>query len=388
MESNVKISEKIRYIGVNDFKKKMFENHWPLPEGVTYNSYLVVDEKIALIDTAAAEFKAEFFANIRAEIGERPIDYLVVNHMEPDHSALMSDIRNKYPNIQIVANSRAVPMIAGYHGITDNMLVVKEDDELSLGACSLIFKMIPMVHWPETMVTWLEEEKTLFSGDAFGCFKAVENPLNSSFADYEEEMIRYYSNIVGKYGQQVQNALKKLAGLEIKRICSTHGPIWTNEAGKVVEIYDKMSRYQTEPGVCLVYGSMYGNTEKAALAIRDELLRRGVKCAVHNLNEENVSFAYRDVFKYDTVVVGAPTYNGNIFPVVEIFMQGISQRQIKNHRFAAFGSYTWAPASVKLMNAIASDSGFALVSEGVSFSQGFSDEKFGVENFVSEITRR
>ena len=388
MKSSVKISEKIRYIGVNDFKKKMFENHWPLYEGVTYNSYLVVDEKIALIDTAAAEFKNEFFENICAEIGERPIDYLIVNHMEPDHSALMSDIRSKYPDIQIVANSRALPMIEGYHGITNNILVVKEDDELNLGVCSLIFKMIPMVHWPETMVTWLDEEKTLFSGDAFGSFKAVEDPMNSAYSDYEEEMIRYYSNIVGKYGQQVQNALKKLSGLEIKRICSTHGPIWTDEAGKVVALYDKMSRYETEPGVCLVYASMYGNTEKAALAVRDELLKRGVKCALHNLNEENVSFAYRDVFKYDTVVVGAPTYNGNIFPIVETFMQGISQRQIKNHRFAAFGSYTWAPASVKLMNAIASESGFALVSEGVSFSQGFSNEKFGVENFVSELTKR
>lgn len=388
MGSNVKISERIRYIGVNDFKKKMFENHWPLPEGVTYNSYLVVDEKVALIDTAAAEFKDEFFANIKSEIGERPIDYLVVNHMEPDHSALMTDIKTQYPNIQIIANARAVPMIAGYHNITENILVVKEDDKVDLGTCSMIFKMIPMVHWPETMVTWVEEEKTIFSGDAFGCFKAVEDPLNSLYSDYEDEMIRYYSNIVGKYGQQVQNALKKLSGLQIERICSTHGPVWTKEAGKVVELYDKMSRYEAEPGVCLVYASMYGNTEKAALAVRDEILRRGVKCSVCNLNEENVSFAYRDVFKYDTVVVGAPTYNGNIFPVVETFMQGISQRLIKDHRFAAFGSYTWAPASVKLMNAIASESGFILMSEGVSFNQGFSPEKFDVESFVSEILKR
>lgn len=198
-------------------------------------------------------------------------------------------------------------------------------------------------------------------------------------------MIRYYSNIVGKYGVPVQNALKKLSNLNIKRICSTHGPVWENEAKKVVALYDRMSRYETEHGACIVYASMYGNTEKAAFAVRDELTRNGVKCVLHNLNEENVSFAYRDVFKYDTIIAGSPTYNGCIFPAVETFMHGIRLRQIKNHKFAAFGSYTWSPASVRLMNNIAAETGLELVSDGISFAQGYSDNKFNVKSFLKDI---
>ena len=381
----MRVSDRIRYVGVNDLKKQLFENQWPLPFGITYNSYLIVDEKIALIDTAAAGFKEDFFKNIKAEIGDRAIDYLIVNHMEPDHSALMADIRRQYPDIKIVTNAKAVPMIAGYQDITDDIMVIKDFDKLNLGTCSLAFYMIPMVHWPETMATWMEEEKTLFSGDAFGCFKSVDNPTGSKCSDYEDEMIRYYSNIVGKYGTPVQNALKKLSCLSIERICSTHGPIWTEEAPKVVDLYDRMSRYDTKSGVCLVYASMYGNTEKAAMAVRDELQRVGVECMVHNLNEENVSFAYRDVFKYDTIVVGSPTYNGCIFPSVENFMKGVCMRQISKHKFAAFGSYTWAGASVKLLNKMAEEAGIKLVSEGISFNHGYSDNKFDVKLFVNDI---
>lgn len=383
--NNMRISDRIRYVGVNDLNKQFFENQWPLPSGVSYNSYLVVDEKIALIDTAAAGFKEDFLKNIEVEIGDRPIDYLVVNHMEPDHSALMSDIRNQYPDIQIVTNAKAVPMIAGYQDITDNIMVVKDMDKLNLGSSSLNFFMIPMVHWPETMVTWHEEEKTLFSGDAFGCFKAVDNPLSSEFCDFEDEMIRYYSNIVGKYGTPVQNALKKLKSLDIQRICSTHGPVWQEELSKVVDLYDRMSRYKTKPGVCLVYASMYGNTEKAAMAVKDELDKRGIECAVHNLNEENVSFAYRDVFKYDTIIVGSPTYNGNIFPSIETFMNGIKLRLVRDRKFEAFGSYTWAAASVKLLNAFAKESGLNVVSDGISFAQGYTETKFDVKSLIDSI---
>ena len=237
---NRKISEKIRYVGVNDHHKVIFEGMWPLPFGVTYNSYLVVDDKIALIDTAEADFSKEFLSNIRSEIGDRKIDWLVVNHMEPDHSSLMREIRETYPDIQIVTNAKAVPMINGYYGITDNIRIVKEGDTLVLGGATLRFHMAPMVHWPETMVTYLVEEATLFSGDAFGTFGAVDGEITDSgaslcgwldksadcFSEFRDEMTRYYSNIVGKYGQMVQAALKKLSGLEIKRICSTHGPVW------------------------------------------------------------------------------------------------------------------------------------------------------------------
>ena len=213
----MRLSERIRYVGVNDHQTELFERQWPLPYGVSYNSYLVVDEKVALIDTAAAQFADEFFSNIKSEIGDRPIDYLVVNHMEPDHSALQAAVRKEYPACEIVTNAKAAPMIEGYQGITDNIKIIKEGESLSLGEVSLQFFMVPMVHWPETMVTWCPEENTLFSGDAFGSFKAVPvgviDSKSGTFADYQDEMTRYYASIVGKYGSPVQAALKKLNGL-------------------------------------------------------------------------------------------------------------------------------------------------------------------------------
>lgn len=382
----MKLSEHVRYVGVNDFRPFLFENQWTLPHGVSYNSYLVVDEKIALVDTAAAAFGEQFLANIREEIGDRQVDYLIVNHMEPDHSALMSLVRKEYPGIQIVTNAKAVPMIEGYHGITDNVKVIKEGEILSLGSVSLTFAMIPMVHWPETMVTYLAEEQTLFSGDAFGCFGAVKGGICDRFEEYRDEMVRYYASIVGKYGQPVQAALKKLSGLALSRICSTHGPVWESQIPQVVALYDRMSRYETDKGVCIVVGSMYGNTEKAAEAIHAELVKRGVKCVIHNAVTENPSFIYKDVFEYNTLICGSPTYNNDIIPAVREVLYGVCARQVKNHGFAAFGSFTWAGASVRLMNEMASSSGLKLLSEGMSFRQGFG-EKYSdnVKAFVDEV---
>ena len=379
-----KISDRIYYIGVNDFDKVLFEGLWPLPYGVSYNSYLVVDEKVALIDTVEAGFEEEFLANVHEAIGERAIDYLVVNHMEPDHSSLIAYMLEKYPSLQIVANAKTVPMLQGYYGTPqDRIRVMKEGDSLCLGSCNLSFHMIPMVHWPETMVTWLAEEGTLFAGDAFGTFKAVDDEVidnEDTFEEYRDEMIRYYSNIVGKYGTPVQAALKKLSGLEIKRICSTHGPVWETSIPQVVALYDKMSRYEVERGVCIVYGSMYGNTAAAADALAMELEARGIPYAIHDLacnnaGELGVSGALRDVFKYDTIVVGSPTYNNGIFPPVETFMKALQARLIKGRRFFAFGSYTWSGASVSLLNAMAESMGYDILGAGLSFPQAYTREK-------------
>ena len=379
-----KISDRIYYIGVNDFDKVLFEGLWPLPYGVSYNSYLVVDEKVALIDTVEAGFEEEFLANVHEAIGERAIDYLVVNHMEPDHSSLIAYMLEKYPSLQIVANAKTVPMLQGYYGTPQERIqVMKEGDSLCLGSCKLSFHMIPMVHWPETMVTWLAEEGTLFAGDAFGTFKAVDEEVidnEDTFEEYRDEMIRYYSNIVGKYGTPVQAALKKLSGLEIKRICSTHGPVWETSIPQVVALYDKMSRYEVERGVCIVYGSMYGNTAAAADALAMELEARGVPYAIHDLacnnaGELGVSGALRDVFKYDTIVVGSPTYNNGIFPPVETFMKALQARLIKGRRFFAFGSYTWSGASVSLLNAMAESMGYDILGAGLSFPQAYTREK-------------
>ena len=379
-----KISDRIYYVGVNDFDKVLFEGLWPLPYGVSYNSYLVVDEKVALIDTVEAGFEEEFLANVHEAIGERAIDFLVVNHMEPDHSSLIAYMLEKYPSLQIVANAKTVPMLQGYYGTPQERIqVMKEGDSLCLGSCSLSFHMIPMVHWPETMVTWLAEEGTLFAGDAFGTFKAVDEEVidnEDTFEEYRDEMIRYYSNIVGKYGTPVQAALKKLSGLEIKRICSTHGPVWETSIPQVVALYDKMSRYEVERGVCIVYGSMYGNTAAAADALAMELEARGIPYAIHDLacnnaGELGVSGALRDVFKYDTIVVGSPTYNNGIFPPVETFMKALQARLIKGRRFFAFGSYTWSGASVSLLNVMAESMGYDILGAGLSFPQAYTREK-------------
>ena len=379
-----KISERIFSVGVNDYEKILFEGLWPLPFGVSYNSYLVVGEKVALVDTVETGFEEEFLSNINEAIGDRKIDYLIINHMEPDHSSLVSYMLSAYPGLKIVANSKTLPMLKGYHGVEESQVhVVAEGGSLDLGNATLRFHMIPMVHWPETMVTYLEEEATLFSGDAFGTFGAVEGKMIDSedtFEEYSEEMIRYYSNIVGKYGGPVQAALKKLSGVNISRICSTHGPVWEKNIGKVVALYDRMSRYEVERGVLIVYGSMYGNTATAAEALAMELESRGIPYALHDLagnNEESlgISGALRDAFKYDTIVAGSPTYNGGIFTPVETFMRSLSARLIKGRRFFAFGSYTWAAASVRLLNKMAQEMEFELLSDGITFPQAYSKEK-------------
>jgi flavorubredoxin len=387
-----KISERIHYVGVNDDTKTLFEGLWPLPYGVSYNSYVVADEKVALIDTVEHDFQGEFLDNIHEAIGDREIDYLIVNHMEPDHSSLTAYMLEKYPKMKIVANAKTVPMLKGYYGTDeDRILVMKDGESLSLGGCTLNFHMVPMVHWPETMVTWLPEEGTLFAGDAFGTFGAVNEDVVDSegtFESFRDEMMRYYSNIVGKYGTPVQAALKKLSGLNINRICSTHGPVWEKSIPEVVALYDKMSRYEVERGVCIAYGSMYGNTAAAAEALAEELRNLGVPCAVHdlagNVNPDlGLSGALRDVFKYDTIVAASPTYNNGIFPPVETFMKALQSRLIKGRRFYALGSYTWAGSSVNLLNQMAETMNFEVLAPGTSFAQAYSPEKCNVSEIAA-----
>ena len=391
-----KLSERIYSVGVNDEDKVLFEGLWPLPFGVSYNSYLVVDEKVALIDTVEAGFEEEYLANIDAVLGDRPIDYLVVNHMEPDHSSLVGYMLDRYPHLSVIANAKTLPMLKGYYQVPDEkVLLVKDGETVSLGTCTLSFHMIPMVHWPETMATWLPEEGTVFSGDAFGTFGTVDEDITDkegTFVQYRDEMIRYYSNIVGKYGTPVQSALKKLSGLDIKRICSTHGPVWEKETGLVVGLYDKLSRYEAEKGVCIVYGSMYGNTAAAADALAMELEARGIPYAVHDLAGNNaddlgVSGAIRDAFRYDTIIVGSPTYNNGIYPPVETFMKALQARLLKGRRFYAFGSYTWAAASVRLLNEMAASLGFELLGDGMPFPQAYTKDKFDVTSLAELIER-
>lgn len=338
------------YVGVNDRNKNLFEGLWPLPNGVSYNSYLIVDEKVCLVDTVEVDFFIPYIRNIQEVIGDRPIDYLVINHMEPDHSGAIELIRKYYPNITLVGNKKTFGMVQGFYGIGTNLLEVKNGDRLALGSRELQFVLTPMVHWPETMVTLDPTTCTLFSGDAFGCFGALNGGVIDAQINCDTfwlEMVRYYSNIVGKYGTPVQNALKKLQGLQIDYICSTHGPVWHEHVAKVIGLYDRMSRYETEEGLVICYGTMYGNTERAAEMIARAASEAGVKNIVmYNVSKTHHSYIIRDVFRYKALIVGAPTYNAGLYHEMEVLLSELAGKDIKNHLLGWFGSYAWAGKAV------------------------------------------
>mgnify|MGYP000449161286 FL=1 len=349
------ITNGIHYVGVNDRHKHIFEGLWPLPYGVSYNSYIIADEKIALVDTVEADFFTQYLDNIRSVIGDRPIDYIIVNHMEPDHSGSLTLIKKYYPNAKIVGNKKTFGMMQGFYRVGNDAdgdtLEVKNGDTLQLGSHTLAFTLVPMVHWPETMVTLDTTANVLFSGDAFGCFGA----LNGAYIDaemncdiYWDEMLRYYSNIVGKYGTPVQQALKKLAGVKIDYICSTHGPVWHEHIERVVGMYDRLSRYEGADGLVIAYASMYGNTERAAEVIARAASEAGVKNIImHDVSRTHHSYIIADIFRYRALILGAPTYNNGLYPQMESLLSELAGRDMKNRLLGWFGSFSWAGKAVK-----------------------------------------
>jgi len=343
-----KITENIYYVGVNDRNKSLFEGLWPLPYGVSYNSYLIDDEKVCLIDTVEVDFFTQYIEHIQEVIGNRKVDYLVINHMEPDHSGSIALIKKYYPEIQIIGNKKTFQMMEGFYGIAEGTLEVKNGDTVELGKQKLNFVLTPMVHWPETMVTLCGT--TLFSGDAFGCFGALNGGVIDAQINCDSfwsEMERYYSNIVGKYGTPVQNALKKLADVKLDYICSTHGPVWHEHINKVIAIYDRLSKYETEPGLVICYGTMYGNTERAAEVIARAASEAGVKnIVVYNVSKTHHSYIIRDVFRYKGLIVGAPTYNTALYHEMDVLLSELAGKDIKNHLMGWFGSYGWASKAV------------------------------------------
>ena len=379
MSTITEISRNIHYVGVNDRTKHLFEGLWPLPLGVSYNSYLIVDKSVVLIDTVDHCYTDLFFEKIKNILGKRPIDYLVVNHMEPDHSASINDLCRVYPDIKIIGNSKTIGMIEGFYGIFDKFHEVKDGDRLPLGEKVLTFYMTPMVHWPETMMTYCEDDKILFSGDAFGCFGTLDGGIidyQMNTEKYWDEMFRYYSNIVGKYGAPVQKALAKLSGIDIQIICSTHGPIWKEEIQKVISIYNKLSLYEGEEGVVIAYGSMYGNTEKMAEVIARELAAQGIKNIVmHNVSKSDMSYILRDIFKYKGLIIGSPTYTNELFPNIESLVSKLESRDMKNRVFGYFGSFSWAGAAVKRLSSFAERMKWDVTGNPVEMKQGITSEK-------------
>lgn len=345
----MKITEDVRYIGVSDRNLDLFEGQYKVPDGMAYNSYVILDEKIAVFDTVDKKFGDEWLDNLKNELNGRTPDYLVVLHMEPDHSANIAKFAGVYKDAKIVSSAAAFRMMKAYFGdeFTDRRIVVKEGDKLNLGKHELTFVGAPMVHWPEVIVAYESSEKLLFSADAFGKFGAFDVK-----ADWACEARRYYFGIVGKYGVQAQNLLKKAAALDIEKILPLHGPVLTENLGYYLDLYNTWSSYGIESeGVTIAYTSVYGHTEKAVKLLKEEIEKAGVKVAVHDLARCDESEAVEDAFRYGKLVLATTTYNASIFPFMQNFINALTERNYKNRRIGLIENGSWAPTAAKIMRA-------------------------------------
>lgn len=355
-----KVAEDIYWIGGSDRRLALFENLFPIPRGVAYNSYLIMDEKTVVMDTVDASITRQFIENIAHVLQGRPLDYLVVNHMEPDHCANIEELLVRYPEMKIVGNAKTHNMIRQFYDadLEGKTITVKEGDTLALGKRTLHFFFAPMVHWPEVMVSWEETDKILFSADAFGSFGALNGNIFNDELNFDRDWLadarRYYTNIVGKYGPQVQNALKKLSALEIQMICPLHGPIWRSDLGYLLDKYDKWSRYEPEDkAVAIMYASMYGNTENAANVLAAELAEAGVKnIAVYDISNTHVSELIAEVFRCSHLVLASPTYNNGIYPAMLNLLHDMKALNVQNRTVALMENGSWAPSSAKQVRAL------------------------------------
>ncbi len=364
---SVNVTKDIYYIGVNDRETALFENMWPLYQGVTYNSYLIADEKTALMDTVKINKVDDFLAKLEDALGGKHLDYLVIQHMEPDHSSSIETVLNKYPDVRLVGNKKTIDMLKEFYGIddTEKILEVAEGQELCLGSRTLKFFMTPMVHWPESMVSYETRDKILFSQDAFGGFGALNGPIfddeiNRDF--YQNETRRYYSNIIGKHSKQVQGVLKKLENLEIKMICPVHGPVWRTNPDKIRAEYTKWANYETENGVVIVYGSMYGNTTTMADTIARHLAEEGIKnIKMYDVSKTHASYIINDIWRYKGLILGSCSYNNGLFPPMANLVNLIKMNNIKSHILGIFGSYSWSGGGVKMLKTFADESDYDFI---------------------------
>ena len=341
------IAKDIYYVGVNDREIDLFEGQYIVPEGMAYNSYVILDEKIAVMDSVDARFGEEWLENIRRMLGERKPDYLVVQHMEPDHSANILAFAKAYPEALVVSSAKAFVMMKNFYGtdFSDRRVVVGEGDVLSLGNHQLSFVTAPMVHWPEVIMTYDATAKVLFSADGFGKFGALD-----AEEDWTCEARRYYIGIVGKYGVQVQALLKKAASLEIETICPLHGPILNENLSYYIGLYDTWSSYRPEEeGIMIAYTSVYGNTRRAVELLAEELRGRGVKVALNDLARCDMAEAVEDAFRYGKLVLATTTYNGEIFPFMRTFIDHLTERNYSNRTVAFVENGSWAPRAAKVM---------------------------------------
>lgn len=395
MQSIRKVKEDILWVGCNDRRITLFENLFPVPKGVSYNSYLILDEKVTLMDTVDASATEQFFENLEAGLAGRSIDYLVVHHMEPDHAANIKLLLEKYPEIQVVASAKALQMIGQFFDLdlVGRSMEVKEGDTLSTGSHTFHFVAAPMVHWPEVLVSYDEKEKILFSADAFGTFGALNGTIFNDEVDFEREYLadarRYYANIVGKYGMQVQGLLKKAAGLDIQMICPLHGPIWRTDLGWFIDKYDKWSRYEPEEkAVVVLYGSIYGHTEQAVNALACALAEKGARnIAVYDVSRTHVSDLIGEIFRASHLVIACPTYNGGIYPPMENLLTDMKALSVQKRTVALMENGTWAAASGKqILKRLEEMKEMLVLEEQLSLKSALKPERAGdLERFAGQI---
>ncbi|MFR4262483.1 MAG: FprA family A-type flavoprotein [Butyricicoccaceae bacterium] len=398
MHSTRKVTDDLIYVGGSDRRLSRFENLFPIPKGVSYNSYVLLDEKTVLFDTADESISRQYIENVVHALNGRPLDYMVVQHMEPDHCAMIDDMLRRYPEAKMVCSAKAVGMFAQFYGtdVAARALVVKEGDKLSTGEHTLHFVMAPMVHWPEVMVTYDEKDKILFSADAFGTFGALAGNIFDDEITFDTTWMndarRYYANIVGKYGVQVQALLKKAASLDIEMICPLHGPIWRKDLGLLLEKYQKWSTYEPEDKtVMIAYATMYGNTENAANVLAGMLADKGVKNIVmYDVSETDVSELVAESFRCSHLVLAAPTYNSGIQPKMEAYLSDIKALNLQNRTVAVIDNGTWAATAGKQMiGTLEGMKNMTILENTISIKSALAENQLGaLEALADELAKQ
>lgn len=398
MHSTRKVTDDLIYVGGSDRRLSRFENLFPIPKGVSYNSYVLLDEKTVLFDTADESISRQYIENVVHALNGRPLDYMVVQHMEPDHCAMIDDMLRRYPEAKMVCSAKAVGMFAQFYGtdVAARALVVKEGDKLSTGEHTLHFVMAPMVHWPEVMVTYDEKDKILFSADAFGTFGALAGNIFNDEITFDTTWMndarRYYTNIVGKYGVQVQALLKKAASLDIEMICPLHGPIWRKDLGLLLEKYQKWSTYEPEDKtVMIAYATMYGNTENAANVLAGMLADKGVKnIAMYDVSETDVSELVAESFRCSHLVLAAPTYNSGIQPKMEAYLSDIKALNLQNRTVVVIDNGTWAATAGKQMiGTLEGMKNMTILENTISIKSALAENQLGaLEALADELAKQ
>ncbi len=389
------INESIHWVGANDRRISLFENVFPVPSGMSYNSYVVLDEKITLLDTVAKEIGARFFENLEYILNGKQLDYIIINHMEPDHCSMVAEVVQKYPQVKLVCNAKTSEMLKQFFNfdVDTRINLVKEGDTLNTGKHTFTFYMAPMVHWPEVMVTYEKETKTLFSADAFGTFGALGGSIFAHDVNFEQEWLcdarRYYTNIVGKYGTQVLSLLKKASTLDIEILCPLHGPVWTKKINWFIDKYLHWASYTPEEkGVLIVYGSVYGNTENAVEILANKLTQKGIRnIKLYDVSAFHKSYILADAFRYSHIVFASITYNAGIFSNMQTLLHELCEHNLQNRTIALIENGSWAPTSKGLMSAILSKmKNTTILNESLSIKSSVKEEQLvQLDNMVKSI---